>query len=108
LYTVVAHAVSQRTQEIGVRMAVGASSHDILMLILGQGVMPLGAGLVIGLTASLAVNRLLQAELVQVSPSDPVTLLVASSTLIGAAMLGCFIPARRAMQVDPVVALRHD
>jgi putative ABC transport system permease protein len=70
--------------------------------------LPLGIGLAIGLTASLAVNRLLKAELVQVSPSDPITLAVASAVLILAATLGCLIPARRAMRVDPVVALRHD
>jgi ABC-type lipoprotein release transport system permease subunit len=62
----------------------------------------------IGLAASFAVNRLLQAQLVNVSPSDPITLVVASAVLILSATLGCLIPARRAMRVDPVVALRHD
>jgi putative ABC transport system permease protein len=108
LYTVIAHAVSQRTQEIGVRMAMGATARDIRGLVLRQGMLPLGIGLAIGLTVSLAVNRVLKAELVQVSPSDPITLIVASAVLILAAMLGCLIPARRAMRVDPVVALRHE
>lgn len=108
LYTVIAHSVSQRTQEIGIRMAIGATAADIRRLILRQGMLPLSIGLAIGLAASLAVNRLLKAELVQISPSDPVTLIVASAVLILAAMLGCLIPARRAMRVDPVVALRHD
>jgi len=108
LYTVIAHSVSQRTQEIGIRMAIGASARDILKLVFRQGMLPLGIGLVIGLAASFAVNRLLKTELVQVSPSDPITLIVASATLILAAMLGCLIPARCAMRVDPVVALRHE
>ncbi len=108
LYTVIAHAVSQRTQEIGVRMAIGASTRDILKLVFAQGMLPLGIGLAIGLAGSLAVNRLLRSMLVQVSPSDPITLLVASAVLVLAATLGCWIPARRAMKVDPVVALRHE
>jgi predicted permease len=108
LYTVIAHAVSQRTQEIGIRMAIGATTRDILQLVFLQGMLPLAIGLAIGLTASLAVNRILKSELVQVSPYDPLTLVVASAALIFSAMLGCWIPARRAMRVDPVIALRHD
>ena len=108
LYTISAYSVSQRTQEIGVRMAIGATASDILDLVFKQGMLYVGVGLGIGLAASLAINRLLKAELVQVSPSDPITLAVVSATLIVAAILGCLIPARRAMQVDPVVALRHD
>jgi putative ABC transport system permease protein len=108
LYTVIAHSVSQRTQEIGIRMAIGGAPRDILKLILRQGMIPLAIGLVIGLPASLAVNRVLKSMLVQVSPSDPVTLVVASAVLILSGTLGCFVPARRAMRVDPVVALRHE
>jgi len=100
--------VSQRTQEIGVRIAIGATTRDILSLVFRQGMIPLGIGLAIGLSASLAVNRLLESMLVQVSPSDPITLLVASGVLILAAMLGCLIPARRAIRVDPADALRHE
>jgi putative ABC transport system permease protein len=108
LYAVIAHSVSQRTQEIGVRMAVGATARDILKLVLLQGMLPLAIGLSIGLVASWGVNRVLKSQLVQVSPADPMTFVVASAVLIVAAMLGCLIPARRAMRVDPVVALRHD
>jgi putative ABC transport system permease protein len=108
LYTVVAHVVSQRTQEIGIRMAIGATAADILQLVFMEGMLPLGLGLAIGLAASLAVNRLLQSMLVQVSPSDPVTLVLASAVLIVSATLGCVIPARRAMGVDPIVALRNE
>ncbi len=108
LYTVVAHAVSQRTQEIGIRMAIGATSGDILGLLLFRGMLPLGMGLAIGLGASFGVNRVLSSALVGISPSDPVTLLAASAVLILAGALGCWIPARRAMRVDPVIALRHE
>jgi|SRR5665213_478980 len=108
LYTVIAYSVSQRTQEIGVRMAIGGTPRDILKLVFRQGMLPLAIGLVIGLTASFAVNRLLKSMLVQVSPADPVTLIVASAVLILAGALGCLIPARRAMRVDPVVALRNE
>lgn len=108
LYTVIAHSVTQRTQEIGVRMAIGATTRDILTLVFRQGMIPLGIGLAIGLSASLAVNQLLKSMLVQVSPADPVTLLVASGVLTLAAILGCLIPARRAIRVDPVDALRHE
>jgi putative ABC transport system permease protein len=108
LYAVIAHSVSQRTQEIGIRMAVGATARDILQLMYLQGMLPLGIGLAIGLAASLAVNRVLKSALVHVSPTDPITLVVASAALILAATLGCLIPARRAMRVDPLVALRHE
>ena len=108
LYAVIAHSVSRRTQEIGIRMAVGATARDILKLVFLQGMVPLGVGLTIGLAASLAVDRVLKSELVNVSPSDPLTLIVAATVLILAAMLGCWIPARRAMRVDPMEALRHE
>jgi predicted permease len=108
LYTVVAHSVGQRTQEIGVRMALGADRHDILMLVCRRGLLPSVLGLAIGLLASLVVNRVLASELVQVSPWDPASLAVAAFALLAAASLGCLIPARRAMRVDPLVALRHD
>jgi putative ABC transport system permease protein len=108
LYAVVAYSASLRTQEIGVRMAIGATARDILTLVLMQALVPLGIGLTFGLAASLAVTRVLTAELVQVSPADPITFVVASAVLMVAATLGCLIPARRAMRVDPVVALRHE
>ena len=107
LYAVIAHSVGQRTQEIGVRTALGATSADILKLVFMGGMLPVGIGLGIGLGASLAVNRLLQSQLIQVSPWDPITLLVASLVLMVTAVLGCLIPACRAMRVDPVVALRQ-
>jgi predicted permease len=108
LYTVIAHSVTQRTQEIGIRMAIGGTPRDIRKLVFMQGMLPVGIGLTIGLAASFAVNRLLKSMLVQVSPADPITLVVTSAVLIMAALLGCLIPARRAMRVDPVVALRNE
>jgi ABC-type antimicrobial peptide transport system permease subunit len=89
-------------------MAVGATPRDILKLVFMQGMFPLGIGLAIGLAASFAVNRVLKTELVQVSPSDPITLAVTSVVLVLSAMIGCLIPARRATRVDPMEALRHE
>ena len=74
LYAVIAHSVSQRTQELGIRMAIGATAQDIVGLVFRQGMIPLGIGLIIGLAASLAVNQVLKSMLVKVSPSDPITL----------------------------------
>ncbi|HEY7391405.1 MAG TPA: ABC transporter permease [Bryobacteraceae bacterium] len=108
LYAVIAHSVSQRTREIGLRMAMGASAGNVLLLVFRQGMLPLAIGLAIGLAASLALNRLFTSLLVQVSPSDPLTLMLTSAVLVVAAAIGCFIPARRAMRLDPAVALRHD
>jgi putative ABC transport system permease protein len=108
LYAVIAHSVSRRIQEIGIRMAVGATARDILKLVFAQGMLPLGSGLVMGLAGSLAVTRVLKSELVQVSSADPVTFAAASAVLVLAAVLGCLIPACRAMRVDPLVALRHE
>jgi putative ABC transport system permease protein len=105
LYAVVAHGVSQRTQEIGLRMAIGATSRDIVALVAQQAMVPAGIGLVIGLAGSMAVNRLLRSELVQVAPTDPLTLALVAAVLVFSAALGCWVPARRAMRVDPVVAL---
>jgi putative ABC transport system permease protein len=108
LYSVIAHSVSQRTKEIGVRIAIGAASHDIRRLIFGEGMRPVAFGLIVGLTVSLAVNRILQSQLVGVSPYDPVTLVTAPAVLILVALLACQIPSRCALRVDPAVALRHE
>ena len=108
LYAVISHSVSQRTQEIGLRMALGSSAQGILQLIFIQGARQLLIGLVIGLAASIGLTRVLGSMLVNVSPRDPVTLLLVTLVLSTAASLGCLLPARRAMRVDPVVALRHE
>jgi ABC-type antimicrobial peptide transport system permease subunit len=89
-------------------MAIGATAGDIREMIFRQGMLPLGIGLVIGLAACVPVNRVLKSALVQVSPADPISLFAASAALVFAAILGCIIPARRAMRVDPVAALRQE
>jgi putative ABC transport system permease protein len=89
-------------------MAIGAAPQDIRCLIFREGMRPVALGLIVGLTVSLAVNRLLQSQLVGVLPYDPVTLATASLVLILVALLACHIPSRRAMRVDPAVALRHE
>jgi predicted permease len=108
LYAVVAHSVNQRTQEIGIRMAIGGRAPDILRLVFRQGMLPLAIGLAIGFAGSFALTPILRSMVVQVSTTDPVAFGGAAAVLIFAALLGCWIPARRAMRVDPVIALRHE
>jgi len=108
LVAVVAHAVSQRTKEIGIRIAIGAAARDISRMVLREGMLPVTMGLIVGLAASFAVNHILQSQLVGVSPNDPLTMSAAPVVLIVVALLACQIPARRAMLVDPVVVLRHE
>ena len=108
LYSVIAHSVSRRTQEIGVRIALGATVSRILRLISGQAVVPVGAGLIAGLTASAAINRLLDIFLLNVSPTDPLSLFGAAAVLLLCAALGCVIPAARAARIDPAQAIRYE
>jgi putative ABC transport system permease protein len=108
LVAVIAHSVSQRTREIGVRLAIGASSRDIAMLIVSEGMRPVAAGLILGIAAALAVNRILQSQLVAVSPYDASVLIAVSVLLVAVAMAACRIPARRALRVDPAIALRSE
>jgi ABC-type antimicrobial peptide transport system permease subunit len=108
LYAVIAHSVSQRTQEIGVRMALGASGQNILSMVFAQGMRQLLIGLAVGLLAAFGATRVIGSLLVQVSPTDPATFILISLVLGAAATLGCLIPARRAMSVDPVIALRNE
>jgi putative ABC transport system permease protein len=108
LYAVVAHAVSQRTQEIGIRMAMGAAPRDILRLVLIQGLRPVALGLAVGLPVAVGSTRVLRMALVGVSSNDPATFIGVVVTLSVSCVLGCAIPARRAVGVDPVIALRRD
>jgi putative ABC transport system permease protein len=108
LYAVVAHMVGQRTHEIGVRITLGASRPEILRMVFTQGMRPMFIGLVLGLAAAFSVTRVLSALLTGVSPTDPLTFTLAATVLIASAFAGCAIPARRAMRVDPAVALRHE
>ncbi|HET8645082.1 MAG TPA: FtsX-like permease family protein, partial [Vicinamibacteria bacterium] len=108
IYGVMAHSVSQRTHEIGVRMAVGAGARDVVALVLREGgrLAALGGGL--GLLAALALSRLLESLLFGVSPTDPLSFAAVVAFLFACALLGCWVPARRAARVDPVVALRYE
>jgi putative ABC transport system permease protein len=108
LYAVVAHAVSQRTQEIGIRMAMGGTRRDIFSLVVKQGMRQVLGGFAVGLPLALIVTRGLSHELVGVSPSDPATYASVALVLGFAGLLGCAIPARRAIRVDPLAALRHE
>ena len=108
VYGVMAYAVTQRTQEFGIRVALGASSTDVLKQVLLEGGRLAGLGLAIGLLAALALTRLMSSLLFGVKPSDPLTLGLAAALLALVALAACYIPARRATRVDPLVALRYE
>jgi putative ABC transport system permease protein len=108
VYAVIAHSVKQRTNEIGVRMVIGATSWDIRHLVFREGMVPVVLGLAIGAVLSFAVNALLRSQLVGVSPYDPVTLATTPVVLILVTLLACHIPTRRALRMEPATALRHD
>jgi len=108
LYAVTAYSVTQRTQEIGVRMALGAEPRQIVWLILKRALIQLGIGLPVGIAGSFGVGLLLQSVLVGTSPRDPVTLASIVAVLIGVAVGACVWPARRAARLDPMIALRYE
>ena len=108
IYGVQAYSVSQRTNEIGLRMALGAQSRDVLKLIMKQGMRLAVVGMVIGLIASFALTRVIKSLLFNVSATDVLTFIVVSLVFTSVALLACWIPARRATKVDPLVALRYE
>lgn len=108
LYGVVAYTVSQRTQEIGLRMAIGAQRGDVLRLVVGGGMKLALAGVAIGIACALAMSQLVAAMLFEVTPFDPASYSTTAIVLLGVAALACYIPARRATRVDPIVALRQE
>ena len=108
LYGVISYSVSQRTQEIGIRMALGAKSASVLRLVLGEGLKLATTGLALGLAGSLALTRLLASQLHGVRAADPATFIGVALLLAATALAACYVPARRAMRVDPMVALRHE
>jgi ABC-type antimicrobial peptide transport system permease subunit len=108
IYGAVAYTVEQRTGEIGVRMALGAQTMDVLRLVVAQGMMPVVFGLVVGLAAALALGKLIAAQLYQVSAHNPLLLGGTMAVLAAAALVACLLPARRASLVNPVEALRAD
>jgi predicted permease len=108
IYGVMAYSVAQRTHEIGIRLALGAQRRDVLRLVVGQGMKLVAAGTVIGMTGALALSRLMRSLLYEISPTDSVTF-GSVATLLGIiALLACYIPARRAAKVDPLIAMRTD
>jgi putative ABC transport system permease protein len=108
LFGLLAYSVAQRTQEIGIRMALGAAGRHIIRLVLRQTVQTVAAGLAVGLAASVALGRMMRAFLYGVSTHDVVTLAVVAFVLAASAAMACLIPVRRAIAVDPLVALRTE
>jgi putative ABC transport system permease protein len=108
IYGVMSYAVTQRTHEIGIRMAVGASPRQVFKLILGQGMILAVIGVVLGLVGAFALTRLMVTMLFDVTPTDPATFIGVAALLIAVALVACFIPGRRATKVEPVISLRYE
>jgi putative ABC transport system permease protein len=103
-----AYSVTERTREIGIRMALGAASHDVLKMVMRHTLVLVAIGLVLGLAGSFALTRLIKSGLYGVTPTDPATYVGISLLLIIVAMLACLVPTLRAVRVDPTVALRYE
>ncbi len=108
LYSVISYAVTQRTPEIGVRVALGAHTRDILTLVLRQGVVLAVGGIVVGLVGAFVFSQLMANLLYGVEPTDAMTIAAVCGALFTAALMASYFPARRALRVDPVTALRHE
>ena len=108
VYSVLAYTTAQRTQEIGIRMALGAESSDVLKMVIRMGLRLVAIGVVVGLLASLAMGKIIATQLWGVSAYDPWTLTLVPTLLFLTGLVACWLPARRASRVDPLIALRHE
>jgi ABC-type antimicrobial peptide transport system permease subunit len=108
IYGVLAYVVTQQTHEIGIRLALGAKPLHVFTLVVGRGARLAAIGAAIGVAGSLALTRLMKDLLYSVSPTDPFTFVAVVALLVLVALAACYIPARRAMRVDPMTALRHE
>jgi putative ABC transport system permease protein len=108
LYGVMSYSVAQRRNEIGIRLALGAQSRDVLLMIVKQGSLLIGLGLVIGLSGAFALTRLIASMLFGVTAKDPLTFAAVGALLAAVALLACYVPAWRATKVDPMEALRYE
>ncbi|MFL5416375.1 MAG: FtsX-like permease family protein, partial [Myxococcales bacterium] len=108
IYGVISYSVSQRTRELGIRLALGATARKVLTLVLRQGLALVAGGIVLGLAASFALTRVLASLLYGVGTLDPLTLASVCVVLAGAAVLACWLPARRAARVDPIIAMKAE
>jgi ABC-type antimicrobial peptide transport system permease subunit len=108
VYGMLAYSVGERTQEIGVRMALGARAADVLRMVVGGGMLLVGTGVAFGALSSLLLTRVLKSQLYGVSATDPLTFVMALAVLTAVALLACYFPARRATRIDPIAALRDE
>lgn len=108
IYGVISYGVTQRTHEIGVRMALGAQPPNVLRMVIREGMLLAGMGIIAGVGGALALGRVLQSLLFEIKPTDPATFVGVSIALALVALAACYIPARRAMRVDPIVALKYE
>jgi putative ABC transport system permease protein len=108
IYGLTAYSVSRRTREIGLRLALGADRGDILRLVVGRGLLIGLAGVALGIPGALGIARLMRGMLYGIGPNDPLVFVSVAAMLVGLAAIASYVPARRAMRVDPVIALKHE